>query len=141
MVTAIHQVSIFRRHSGGLVWSLNLSGSVPAIDVVGRRAGFQPQLCTQQINNTTQRCIDSPRGKEGELPLVLAATSRALLIPFSNRKRRCGALVAEHQHCERSLFRPPNRHAGSRKSPELLLNSAPPYRRSATIVLGNGKGC
>ena len=70
MVTAIHQVSIFRRHSGGMVWSLNMSGSVPAIDVVRRRAGFQPQLR-----------LDSPRGKEGELPLVLASTSRALLVP------------------------------------------------------------
>ena len=70
MVTAIHQASIFRRHSGGMVRSLNMSGSVPAIDVVKRRAGFQPQLC-----------VDSPQGKEGELPLVLASTSRALLVP------------------------------------------------------------
>ena len=40
------------------------SGSVPAIDVVKRRVGFQLQLC-----------VNSLRGKEGELPLVFALTS------------------------------------------------------------------
>ena len=53
------------------MWSLNMSGSVPAIDVVKRRAGFQPQLC-----------VDSPRGKEGELPLVFG-------LNFQSSSRPC----------------------------------------------------